>query len=230
MCQFISPAYVSYCAAFALMVATSCGYGEGPASPFDGKSLDGWTTPDGKPVTQGWEAVDGVVHLRKDGKRAGNIITKEEFGDFQLSFEWKIAERGNSGLKYRVRNYGGRMLGLEYQIYDDQGAKGRVTGKGSAGALYDLYEPSAAKKLNPVGQYNQARIVVRGDTIEHWLNGERILSATVGDSEWQRRIAESKFSDLPEFGRNRTGKIMLTDHGAETWYRNFTFEPLGTEK
>jgi hypothetical protein len=201
-------------------------YGEGPASPFDGKSLDGWCTPDGKPVTQGWEVVDGVIHLRKGGPRGGNIVTREEFGDFQLSFEWKIAERGNSGLKYRVRNYGGRMLGLEYQVYDD---RGRAPAKGSSGALYDLYEPVASRKLKPVGEYNSARIVVRNDKIEHWLNGELIVSATVGDSQWQRRIGESKFSDVPDFSRNQKGKFMLTDHGSEVWYRNFVFEPFSAE-
>lgn len=203
--------------------------GEGP-SPFDGKSLEGWTTQDGKPVTQGWEVVDGVIHLRKDGARGGHIVTKEEFGDFQLAFEWKIAERGNSGLKYRVRNYGNKVLGLEYQVYDDAGSKNRIAPKNSAGSLYDLYEPSAAKKLKPAGEYNTARIVVRGERIEHWLNGEQIVSVTVGDAEWKRRIAASKFGDVPEFGLNRTGKLMLTDHGSEAWYRNFVFEPMRTEK
>lgn len=190
-------------------------------SPFDGKTLDGWTTQDGKPVTQGWEIVDGAIHLKKDGRRAGNIVTAQEFGDFDLSFEWKIAERGNSGLKYRVRTYGNKVLGCEYQIYDDEGRK--VSPKNSAGALYDLYEPNEAKQLKPPGEYNTARIVVRGDHIEHWLNGQLIVSATVGDDQWQRRIAASKFNDVPDFARNPRGRLMLTDHGSEVWYRNFVF-------
>jgi hypothetical protein len=201
---------------------------EASASPFDGKSLAGWTTLDGKPVTQGWEVVDGVIHLKKEGRRAGHIITAQEFGDFQLSFEWKIAERGNSGIKYRVRNYGGKILGCEYQIYDDRAAKTRLQSKNSAGAIYDLYEPNTAKQLKPAGEFNQARIVVKGDRIEHWLNGALIVAAIIGDDEWQRRIAASKFSDVPDFGRNRRGKIMLTDHGSEVWYRNFVFEPAAT--
>jgi hypothetical protein len=194
-------------------------------SPFDGKSLAGWTTLDGKPVTVGWEAVDGVIHLRKDGQRAGHIVTAQEFGDFQLSFEWKIAPKGNSGIKYRVRNYGNKTLGCEYQVYDD--TKGRVQPKNSAGALYDLYEPNSEKELKPAGEYNTAKIIVHGDKIEHWLNGKRIVSATVGDEEWQRRVAASKFNDVPDFSRNARGKLMLTDHGSEVWYRNFVFEPLG---
>ena len=192
-------------------------------SPFDGKSLAAWTTLDGKPVTQGWEAVDGTIHLKKDGKRAGHIVTAQEYGDFQLTFQWKIAERGNSGIKYKVRSYGGKILGCEYQVFDDGGRK--VNPKNSAGALYDLYEPNSAKLLKPAGVFNDAKIVVRGERIEHWLNGQLIVAATVGDEEWQRRIAASKFTEAQDFSRNARGKIMLTDHGSEVWYRNFVFEP-----
>jgi hypothetical protein len=193
-------------------------------SPFDGKSLAGWTTLDGKPVTQGWEVVDGTIHLKKEGKRAGHIVTAQEFGDFTLSFDWKIAPRGNSGIKYRVRSYGGKVLGCEYQIYDD-GLARKVQSKNSAGALYDLYEPNETKQLKPAGEFNQAKIVVRGNSVEHWLNGSKIVSATIGDEQWQRRVAQSKFNDVSDFSRNPRGKIMLTDHGSEVWYRNFVFEP-----
>ena len=204
---------------------------EPPASPFDGKTLAGWTTMDGKPVTGGWEIIDGMIHLKKDGRRAGNIVTAQEYGDFQLSFEWKIAPRGNSGLKYRVGSYGGKMLGFEYQIYDDQSVKNRLKPKQSAGALYDLYEPVASKPLKPTGEFNTARIVVQGNKIEHWLNGQLVVSATLGDDEWQRRLAASKFSDVPGYGSRPRGKIMLTDHGSEVWYRNFDFKPAAaTEK
>jgi hypothetical protein len=199
--------------------------GEQPPNPFDGKSLDAWMTADGKPVTRGWEVVDGVIHLKKESPRAGNILTRHEYGDFELSFEWKIAQRGNSGLKYRVRNYGNKTLGLEYQVYDDNTVK-RVPPKGSAGSLYDLYEPNEAKQLKPVGEFNHARIVVRQGHIEHWLNGKLIVSAKVGDEEWQRRVAASKFSEYPHFAQNETGRLMLTDHGSEAWYRNFEFKPL----
>jgi hypothetical protein len=192
------------------------------ADPFDGKSLTGWTTVDGKPAGDGWEVVDGVIH-RKPGGKAGNIVTAREFGDFDLSFEWKIAAKGNSGLKYRVRSYGGSWLGLEYQIYDD-GAVKKVRTRGSAGAIYDLYEPNDAKALKPVGEYNTARIVVKDGRIEHWLNGKLIAQATVGDKEWKKRMAESKFAEREDFALNERGRIMLTDHGSEVWYRNFRLE------
>lgn len=191
--------------------------------PFDG-TLNGWETGAGKPVTQGWEIVEGMLHLKKEAPRGGNIFSIDEFGDFDLSFEWKIAPKGNNGLKYRVRAYGTRLLGLEYQIYDDPGAKNRVQSKNSAGAIYDLYEPNELKALKPAGEFNTARIVLRGDSIEHWLNGQKIVSATIGDDEWQKRVAASKFNEYPEFARNRRGKLMITDHGGEVWYRNFVFK------
>jgi hypothetical protein len=189
------------------------------ADPFDGQSLTGWMTVDGKPAGDGWEVIDGVIH-RKPGGKAGNIVTARQFGDFDLSFEWKIALKGNSGLKYRVRSYGGSWLGLEYQIYDDGSVK-KVKTRGSAGAIYDLYEPNDEKALNPVGEYNTARIVVKEGRIEHWLNGKLIAQATVGDKEWDKRMGESKFADRKDFALNEQGKLMLTDHGTEVWYRNF---------
>lgn len=187
--------------------------------PFDGKTLGGWTAVDGKPVGEGWEVAGGVIH-RKPGGRAGNIVTAREYGDFDLSFDWKIAAKGNSGVKYRVRSYGGSWLGLEYQIYDDAAVK-KVKPVGSSGALYDLFEPNQDKALKPTGEYNTARIVVRDNRIEHWLNGKRIVSVTVGDAEWKRRISASKFADKFDFALNERGKLMLTDHGSEVWYRNF---------
>lgn len=194
---------------------------------FDGKTLDNWMTLDGKPVTRGWEVVDGAIHLNRAKKRAGHIITRDEYGDFDLNFEWKIATRGNSGLKYRVRDYGKKTLGMEYQILDDpRFQNGQPSGKGSTGSIYALYEPNEKKALKPAGEFNSSRIVVHGNRIEHWLNGDLIASATVGDEEWDRRVASSKFSDADGFSRNRFGRIMLTDHGAEVWYRNITIKPV----
>jgi len=202
-----------------------------PAPPFNGTSLDNWTTLDGQPVTCGWEVVDGMIHLTETKERSGHILTRDEYGDFELSFEWKIAPGGNSGLKYRVCRYGGKVLGCEYQIFDDEkNAKSRPRPKGSAGALYDLYEPNESKQLKPAGEFNTACIVVQGDRIEHWLNGQLIVSATVGDNQWNRAVAESKFADVKDFARNGTGRIMLTDHGSEVWYRNIQFRLLPTTK
>jgi hypothetical protein len=129
-------------------------------------------------------------------------------------------------LKYRVRKYGNRTLGCEYQILDDSAYVKRLRPKGLTGSLYDIYEPSSAEFVKPVGEFNHSRIVVWGNCIQHWMNGHLIVSAVVGSREWNERMAESKFADIEGFGQNRLGKIMLTDHGSEVWYRNIVLKPL----
>ena len=213
-----------------LLITVPSALAEDAIQLFDGKSLDGWTTGDGKPVTQGWEAVDGMLHLPATGDRAGNIFTDKEYDYFDLEFEWKIAVKGNNGLKYRVRNYGNRVLGCEYQILDDSAYLDQLRPKGLTGSLYDVYEPSNGQAANPVGEFNHSRVVVHGNYIRHWLNGELIVSAYVGSREWNRRIGESKFADIEGFGENRFGKIMLTDHRSEVWYRNIILKPLPPPK
>lgn len=198
----------------------------GTATLFDGKTLENWITMDGDPVTAGWDVVDGVIHLDPSQESVGHIMTKRPFADFCLSFEWKIAAGGNSGLKYRVRDYSGRWRGCEYQVLDDAGYRRSFSLRNSVGSLYDLYAPNDKKRLRPTGKYNSSRIVVHNNRIQHWLNGDLILSARVGDQQWRDRVASSKFFDLEKFGENEVGRIMLTDHGNETWYRNFEFEPL----
>ena len=201
-------------------------FGAEGAVLFDGKTLDNWTTVDGEAVGAGWEVVRGEIHLNRGAGRAGNIISREGYGDFELTFEWKVAKGGNNGLKYRVRKYGRSMLGLEYQLLDDPNTEEGKIAKHSAGALYALYAPNGEKVLKATGEYNHARIVVRGDSIQHWMNGKLIVSATVGDADWKACVAESKFRDVAGFGENRVGKIMLTDHGAEVWYRNVRLKRL----
>ncbi len=192
----------------------------------DSATLDGWTTLDGQPVTHGWEVVDGMIHLDISGPRAGHIVTAVEYADFELEFQWKIVAGGNSGIKYRVRDFDGNVLGLEYQIYDDTKLGDQSKSNKSTGAIYDIYAPSPEKLLNPPGQFNHGRIVVRGNRIEHWLNKRLILTAVVGSSEWYQLKAQGKFSDVEGFGENRLGKIMLTDHNSEVWYRNLRIKPL----
>lgn len=190
---------------------------------FPSNTYDAWSTVDGKAVNPSWEITDGVIHLKKAVVRGGNIVTREEFSDFTLSFEFKIAPGGNSGIKYRVQAYGTRYLGFEYQIYDDEGAR-KVNPKNSCGAIYDLYEPNAEKKTRPAGEWNEGKIVAKGTRLEHWLNGKQIVTAVVGDPEWDRKYAASKFAETQDFGRNSRGKLMLTDHGSEFWLRNVTLE------
>jgi hypothetical protein len=197
---------------------------------FDGMTLKGWTNAEGNPVGRGWAIEDGML-VRIGG--GGSIFTADEYGDFELSFEWKIAKRGNSGVKYRVTHYEEGVhgnpgwLGCEYQLFDDIGRRARP--KFSTGAIYELYAPSSDKPLRPVGEFNQSRIVARGNHIEHWLNGDCIVSADAGTDDWNRRIAESKFGIVDGFFKNHQGRIELQDHGSKVWFRNLVLKPLDAE-
>jgi hypothetical protein len=192
---------------------------------FNGRDLTGWTALDGGPVGDGWSVVDGALRLRP---QAGgqSIVTRAEFDDFRLEFQWRIAAGVNNGVKYHVRDYGRGIRGFEYQILDDARHPYLHGTRWSLGALYDLYEPSPAKEARPPGAYNESMIVMRFPHIEHWLNGTRILTATIGSDAWFARFAASKFVEHPGFGGFGRGRIMLTDHGGETWYRSVRLTPL----
>ena len=181
-------------------------------------SLDAFTTLDGKPVTKGWEVADGVLHRVAAG---GDLLTKEEFADYELQFEWKVTAGANSGVKVRVAKFGNSWLGPEYQILDDEGHGNGRNPKTSAASLYDVFAPdSETKQLKPVGEWNHAFIAVRGSTLEHWLNGRRVLRCDTASEEWQAAVAASKFKNVDGFARNPKGRILIQDHGNEVWFRH----------
>lgn len=188
----------------------------------EGAALEGWKKFGGGPPSEGWEVEDQAIHRStRARKRAGHIYWhQQEFGDFELSWKWKIASGGNSGVKYRVKKYGGRWLGCEYQLLDDTRHKNAEDPKKRAGALYNLYATNTKKSLKAVGEFNQSRVVARGSRVEHWLNGEKILEYDTSTADWRKRVASSKFNEHPDFGQNQAGFIMLQDHGSEVWFRD----------
>ncbi len=190
---------------------------------FDGATFTGWTLASGAPVGAGWEVKDGAIHRKEKG---GDIVTAGEYLNFELEFEWKVAPGANSGLKYRVSEYAGaKNIGLEHQVLDDAGhANGKVP-KTTAGSIYELVAPGANKKLKPVGEWNSSKIIANGNSIEHWLNGEKIVSVTIGSDEWKAALATSKFKKAADFGTKK-GKILLQDHGDEAWFRNIKIKEL----
>ncbi len=201
----------------------------GPAKPlplFDGLTLKGWVDGSGKPVKAGgWVAIDGALHR---AGRGGSIYTELEYGDFELNLEWRISEAGNSGIKYRVKKYGAALLGPEYQVLDDDkhpDGKKRE-GRRKSAALYDLFPCNDQKQLKPVGEWNRAKIIVRGSKAEHWLNGKKVLAYDTKSDAWKKEFAASKFKKHGDFAQNPWGRIMLQDHGDLVWYRNITIKPL----
>jgi hypothetical protein len=214
---------------------------------FDGRDFAGWrgigrdTVP-----TAHWKIDDGTIHKLASGKvpvapdgqplAGGDLMTKEAYGDFELAFDWKISPGGNSGVKYNVSEElsitnptaAKAALGFEYQVLDDDrhpDAKLGVGGNRTASGLYDLIAPSA-KKAHPVGEWNQGRIVYRGNHAEHWLNGEKVVEYDLGTPRMDSLLAASKYAKIKGFGDRRQGHIVLQDHNDEAWYRNIKIRPL----
>jgi hypothetical protein len=172
-----------------------------------------WTSIKGQAVGEGWSIKNGIVH--RSGRRPGDIITKQQYKDFELCFNWKISEGGNSGIKYRTKG----RLGLEYQVLDDAKHKDSKIPTHRAGSLYELAAAPDSKPIHPVGDWNQSRILANGNTIQHWLNGEKIVDIEVGSDDWNQRFQKSKYSKNQGFG-SWTGPILLQDHNDEVWFKN----------
>lgn len=194
---------------------------------FDGKSTKGWVAIGKSEFPQkGWSIRDGLLEHQKGGG-GGDIVTTEKFENFELTWEWKIGQVGNSGVKYNlvdpVRN-----LGFEYQLLDDakhpDGIKGGTLHQ--TGALYDLLSPAPDKKVSPVGQWNQSRLVVDGDRVEHWLNGAQTVRFEIGSPDLQQAIARSKYKATPQFGVKKPSPILLQDHGDDVAFRNVKLRPI----
>lgn len=191
-----------------------------------GRSLSQWMLPNGVEVQKGWEFdSDGTLHLAGKGD---NIITRNEYQDFDLWFDYRIAEKGNSGIKYRVREFGSSLLGCEYQIQDDA-SFANMSPKHYTASLYDVFDKSSPileRKYAPAGEFSVGRIIVQDNRIRHWMNGNLIIDECDCSQRFQDAVSQSKFKDSEGFGRNPSGRLMLTDHGSEVWYRNLFIRRL----
>lgn len=194
---------------------------------FDGRGTQGWRAAYGDSFpAKGWTIEDGAL-VSSDKGGGGDIVTAEAFGDFDLRFEWRLSEGGNSGLKYFVEERRpkpeGPTIGCEYQIIDDakydDPTHGKLTQAQTTASLYDLI-PAKDKTVNPPGEWNESRIVVRGRHVEHWLNGRKVVEYERGSEPFRAAVAASKFKNYPGFGEAAAGRILLTDHGHRTWFRN----------
>lgn len=200
---------------------------------FNGKNLDGWTSV-GKdtPPTMGWVIDNGVLTVKKEGDhRGGDIITKDQYADFELIVEFKITQGANSGIKYFFTKYEkGRWLGLEFQILDDANhpdAKMGRDGNRLQAGLYDMYAPDAKKKDKPIGEWNEARIVAKGSKVKHYLNGKKVLTFDRKSSDYRKIWEQSKYKDCtPMFGDVKQGHILLQDHGDVVSFRNVKIRNL----
>ena len=191
---------------------------------FASGDFSAWTTAKGAPVEKGWKIEDGVIHRHAKG---GDIITKASYKNFELSFEWKISKAGNSGVKYRTKG----SLGLEYQVLDDQNHPDRKIDNHLAASMYEIIAAPANKPIKPVGEWNKARIVAKGNHIEHWLNGVKVIEIEYGSDDWKKRFKKSKYSKRHYKKKNEgfgswEGPILLQDHQDPAWFRNLIIKNL----
>ena len=178
----------------------------------------------------GWEVQDGALFFngKEGGEGYGDLITVEQFGDFELSLEWKISPCGNSGIMFRVsedyeQEY---MSGPEFQVRDQSpDCGGTADPLRSVGSNYGLHPPTK-EVAKPAGDWNTTRLVVKGPHVEHWMNGEKIVEYELWTEEWKAAVAKTKFTEWPGYGMNKKGHIALQDHGAGVWFRNVRIRPL----
>ena len=186
---------------------------------FDGTSTSAWRGYKSQTFPAGWKIVDGV--LTKSGS-AEDIQTRDQFGNFQLALDWKLSPGGNAGVFYRGTEEYDHIYwsAPEYQLLDDAGhpdGKSRLT---SAGADYGLY-PSPAGVVKPADQWNSTLIVVNGNTVQHWLNGQKLLEYEIGSPDWEAKVKASKFVAYPNYGRAKQGYIAIQgDHDGMLSIRN----------
>ena len=210
---------------------------EGWTLLWDGKTTEGWrgaklsTFPE-----KGWKIENGILKVLKSGgaesANGGDIVTTKQYKNFILKVDFKITEGANSGVKYFVNpgmNKGaGSAIGCEFQVLDDDkhpDAKLGVKGNRKLGSLYDLIPAPANKPFNK-GTFNTAMIVVKGNHVEHWLNGVKLIEYTRQNEMWNALVAYSKYKNWPDFGNAEYGNILLQDHGDEVWFKNIKIKVL----
>ncbi len=193
---------------------------------FDGASLNGWkSVKTGAAPEKGWQIENGVLTVLA-GQSGGDIITVDQYASFELTLEVKLTEGANSGIKYFIQP--GSSVGFEYQILDNEkhpDAKMGIEGNRKFASLYDLL-PAKNVKTKPVGEWNRVRIVVKGNKMEHWCNGAKVLAFDRTSERFWNAYKKSKFTEFKEFGTYKQGHILLQEHQDTVSYRNIKLRIL----
>jgi hypothetical protein len=197
---------------------------EGFTPLFNGHDLAGWRGYKQPHAPAGWTVQDGMI-VRTTG--GGDLITENDFANFELRLDWKISPGGNSGIFYRgTEEYEAIYWSApEMQILDDAvhaDGRNRLT---SAGSDYGLYAAPEGV-VHPAGEWNSVRLIVNGNKVEQWLNGQKVVEYELGSADWTAKVAASKFSQWPGYGKAARGHIGLQDHGDRVWFRNIRIKML----
>jgi len=201
---------------------------------FDGEDMSGWHGYNGQPL-EAWTIEDCALKTVGTEGNYGtdmraDLVTDEDYENFEISIDWKASAGGNSGLMYGVvedpKYDAAWKTGPEYQFIDDVGFPEKLEEWQKAGANYAMHLPNDQKVLEPVGDWNTTRIVVKGPHVEHWLNGRKILEFERWNDEWKTLRDSGKWKDAPDYGMAKSGHIVLQDHGSVFWFRNIKIRPL----
>lgn len=197
---------------------------------FDGQTLNGWRMYQNKPA-DAWGVKDGILYCKgsetdKSDLRA-DIVSADQYENFELSVDWKIAPEGNSGIMYHVSEdtTAAYYSGPEYQLIDDAGFPEKLEEWQKTASDYAMYTVTS-RPTNPVGQFNTSKIIVNSTHREHWLNGVKVLEFEAWTPDWEKRKAAGKWKDVPNYGMNKTGYICLQDHGGGVWFKNIKIKVL----
>lgn len=203
---------------------------------FDGSTLSGWKRYGADSIGPLWVAQDGMIvcnaegNAEGEGNSGGSLMTIRQFGNFELSVDWKVTPGGNSGILYHVvekpeypHDYD---TGPEYQVMDDDGWEGDLTDAQKVGSNYDMHAADSTKKVMPVGEWNTARIIYNNGHVEHWLNGQKVVEFEEDSDDFKARYEKSKWTEYPGWNKFKVGSISLQDHGANVYYRNIKIKEL----
>ncbi|MDO7138623.1 3-keto-disaccharide hydrolase [Algibacter lectus] len=206
---------------------------------WDGKTTNGWRGAKLEEFPEsGWQIEDGILSVLASGgaesTAGGDIVTTEQFGDFELTVDFKLTPGANSGIKYyvdtNINKGAGSSIGLEYQILDDalhpDAKLGNHDGSRTVSSLYDLIQANVNKPIHPIGEWNTAYIISKNNHVEHWLNGTKVLEYERKSDDYKKLVSESKYAKWPNFGELNKGEILLQDHGDLVSFKNVKIRPI----
>ena len=197
---------------------------------FNGKTMVGWRTYQNKPADS-WSVNNGALYCKgsmtnKSDKRS-DLITDDQFENFDLDIDWKISSGGNSGIMYMVTEEfpAAYLSGPEYQLIDDNNFPEKLEDWQKTGANYAM-DPAPAAITKPIGEWNHTEIIVNNGHVQHWLNGKKIVEYELWTDDWKKKKMAGKWKDAPGYGLSKKGHIALQDHGSEAWFRNIKIKEL----